>query len=401
MLNLRQFIRLGWTFALCAALCTVALQGRAAGGRDAEYSVNPALHNGKKWRIGYYEGGQYADYEVILKQTVRGLIKLGWMEPLEMSPDNNKEAGGFWRYLAANAKSQFIEFPEDGYYAAGNFDPARRPAVRDELTERLAKKKDLDLVIAMGTWAGQDLATDKHAVPIVVESTSDPIGSGIIKSALDSGLDHVHAKVEPGRYQRQVELFHNIFHFKRLGIVYEDTREGRTFGGVDAVEEVAKARGFEIVRCFAPFNGVSKEQAEESAARCYDDVSKNSDAVYITVHRGVTIAGLPRMLAPLIERKVPTFSMLGSNEVKAGVLMSVAQGNFSYVGQFHAETIARIFNGAKPRDLEQRWNTPPKIAINLGTAKQIGFEPPVDLMLSADEVYEENVGTVGLAPKGN
>lgn len=387
------------TIALCAVLSFAVLPHAYAGSRDAEFSVNPALNNGKRWRIGYYEGGQYADYEVILKQTVRGLIKLGWMEPLEFSAENNKEPGGFWRYLSTAAKSKFIEFVPDGYYAAGNFDPARRPAVKEELTQRLATKKDIDLVIAMGTWAGQDLATDQHSVPVVVESTSDPIGSGIIKSALDSGLDNVHAKVEPGRYQRQVELFHNIFHFKRLGIVYEDTREGRTFAGVDAVEDVAQARGFEIVRCHTPFNGVSKEQAEEGAVRCYEEVSRNSDAVYITVHRGVTLANMSSILAPLIARKIPTFSMLGSNEVKHGVLLSVAQGNFSYVGQFHAETIARIFNGAKPRDLEQRWSTPPKIAINLETARKIGFDPPVDLMLAADEVYEDSGG--GAAPKVN
>jgi ABC-type uncharacterized transport system substrate-binding protein len=399
MFNCKRSLHILLTMVLCAIVSMAVLSAASAGNRDAEFGVNPTLHNGKRWRIAYYEGGQYADYEVILKQTVRGLIKLGWMEPLDMPAENNKEPGAFWRYLSSATKSQYIEFVPDGYYSAGNFDPAKRPVVKEELIDRLANRKDIDLIIAMGTWAGQDLANDRHSVPVIVESTSDPIGSGIIKSALDSGLDHVHAKVEPGRYQRQVELFHNIFHFKKLGIVYEDTREGRTFGGVDAVEEIAKERGFDIVRCQALFNGVSKEQAEEGAIRCYEQVSKDSDAIYVTVHRGVTLANMSRIMAPVIERKIPSFSMLGSNEVKYGVLMSVAQGNFSYVGQFHAETIARVFNGAKPRDLEQRWSTPPKIAINLDTARKIGFEPPVDLMLSADEVYEETVG--GAAPKVN
>jgi ABC-type uncharacterized transport system substrate-binding protein len=370
-----------------------------AGSRDAEYPVNPALNNGARWRVGYYEGGQYADYEVILKQTVRGLIKLGWMDPLDMSPTNNPEAGGFWRYLSQSAKSKYIEFVPDGYYNAGNFEPTKRQPAKDGLIERLKTKKDIDLVIAMGTWAGQDLANDRHSVPVVVESTSDPIGAGIVKSALDSGLDHIHAKVEPGRYQRQVEMFHDFFRFKKLGIVYEDTREGRTFGGVDAVEDVARARGFEIIRCNAPFNGVSKDMAEAASERCYAEVARKSDAVYVTVHRGVTLTNMPKILAPMIAQRIPTFSMLGSNEVKHGVLMSVAQGNFSYVGRFHAETIARIFNGAKPRDLEQRWTTPAKIAINLETAKQIGFKPPVDLMLAADEVYEVIAGE--LSPKLN
>ncbi len=390
-----------WLFAtLVSGLLLMATAPTAtAGSRDSEYSVSPQAPRSERFRIAYYEGGQYADYEVILKQTVRGLIKLGWMEPLEMAPENDPIPGGFWNYLSKNAKSQFIEFVPDGYYAAGNFDPARRQVVKAELIERLSKKKGIDLIIAMGTWAGQDLANDKHAVPVVVESTSDPIGSGIVKSALNSGLDHVHAKVEPGRYQRQLEMFHDFMHFKKLGIVYEDSREGRTFAGVDAAEEVAKARGFELVRCFTPFNGVSKEEAQLGVARCYEEISRSADAVYVTVHRGVTLDNMPNVLGPLIERKIPSFSMLGSNEVKHGVLMSVAQGNFSYVGKFHAETIARILNGAKPRDLEQRWTTPAKIAINLETARRIGFKPPVDLMLAGDEVYDDIAGE--LKPKVN
>ena len=69
-----------WLFTLltCAALVSVAPAAQA-GNRDAEFPITPKTHDGARWKIGYYEGGQYADYEVILKQTVRGLIKLGWM----------------------------------------------------------------------------------------------------------------------------------------------------------------------------------------------------------------------------------------------------------------------------------------------------------------------------------
>jgi ABC-type uncharacterized transport system substrate-binding protein len=377
---------------ISAALVLAASAPAAlAGSRDAEYATTPVQKDGgKRWRVGYYEGGQYTDYEIILKAIVRGLIDLGWVEPLKMDPANNPEAGGFWRYLAANAKSRYIEFVADAYYAPGNFDPSQRAAVKAKVLERL-NGGDIDLMLAFGTWAGQDLANRQHRVPTVVASTSDPIGSGIVASALDSGLDHLHAKVEPGRYQRQVALFHDFFGFKKLGVVYEDSREGRTFGGIDAVEETAKQRGFEIVRCNTPFNGVTRKQAEEGIVRCYNEIAKSADAVYITVHQGVTLDSMERLLAPLIAAKIPTFSMNGTNEVKHGVLMSLSQAGFSDVGRFHAETIARIFNGAKPRDLEQRWYAPAKLAINLETARLIGYQPNVDTMLAADQVYERTL----------
>jgi ABC-type uncharacterized transport system substrate-binding protein len=346
-----------------------------------------AKPGGGKWRIGYYEGGQYPDYEVILKATIRGLVTLGWMEPLDLPRANNPEPGGFWRTLA-NGRSRYLEFVPDAYYAAGDFDAAKRPAVRAELIERLKTRRDLDLVIAMGTWAGQDLATAEHAVPTIVMSSSDPIASRIVRSADDSGFPHLHAKVEPDRYQRQLRLFHEIVPFKRLGLVHEDSVEGRTFGGVAAVEEVARERGFTVVTCHAAFSGVSRAQAEEAASACYEQVAKQADAVYVTVHRGVTARSLPRIVAALTAAKVPSFSMLGSVEVRKGILMSIAQADFSYVGHFHAETIARVFNGAKPGQLAQRWEDPAKIALNIRTAQQIGFNPPVDVLLAADEIYE-------------
>jgi len=90
----------------------------------------------------------------------------------------------------------------------------------------------------------------------------------------------------------------------------------------------------------------------------------------------------------LREAKVPSFAMLGSEEVKKGLLMSLAQADYSYVGLFYAENIARIFNGAQPRSLSQIWIDPAKIALNIETARIIGFDPPVDILLAADEVYE-------------
>ena len=99
-----------------------------------------------------------------------------------------------------------VEFVGDAHYTAGDFDPERRKQVRPEIIERLSQRQDIDLMIAMGTWAGQDLANDAVTTPIVVASTSDPVASKIIPSPDDSGRPNLHAKVEPGRYGRQVEL---------------------------------------------------------------------------------------------------------------------------------------------------------------------------------------------------
>ena len=161
------------------------------------------------------------------------------------------------------------------------------------------------------------------------------------------------------------------------------------------MEEVAKERGFEIVRCFTKDDIPDAKEANQSVVKCCKDLASRADAVYLTAQRGVNNQNLPNILKVLNAQRIPTFSQGGGEEVKYGVLLSIAQAEFRYVGKFHAETIGKIFNGAKPGDLGQIFEDPPKIAINLSTAQTIGYDPPVDILSVADEIYQ----TVAVPPK--
>jgi ABC-type uncharacterized transport system substrate-binding protein len=257
------------------------------------------------------------------------------------------------------------------------------------IIERLNKRKDIDLMIAMGTWAGQDLANDKHSTPTEVISASDPIASGIIKSVEDSGFDHIHAQIDPYRYERQLRVFHDIVGFKKMGICYEDTEAGRSYAAVDTVEKISKERGFQIVRAFTKSDVADTKLAEESVKKAFKDLVKKCDAIYVTVQGGVSYRSIPKLVEITNSHQIPTFSQSGSEEVKYGFLASLSQAGFKYIGEFHAQIIAKILNGAQPRKLRQLFEEPPKIAINLKTAEIIGFDPPVDILLAADEIFQE------------
>ena len=247
------------------------------------------------------------------------------------------------------------------------------------------KQGDIDLMMSLGTWAGQDLANNEHNIPTVAASVSDALASNIIKSAEDSGYDHLHGKIDLKRNTRQIKLFHDIIQFNRLGMVYENTREGRSHAAVQEAKQVARERNFEIVPCYATFSNVPLEQAQKEVTECYTNLAHQVDAVYITRHRGLLVE---QILQPLIEARVPTFSQQGSRDVRVGVLLSIALAGHRYVGMFYGETIAKIFNGAQPRQLTQIFEEPPKIAINIQTAKAIGFEPPIEIFGIADEIYQ-------------
>lgn len=368
-------------------LATAMILGGAA--IAAPHSTGPvAPDTHERWRIGYVESGDYIDYPLTLAETVDGLELLGWLSYTSPRPDG-LSGPELWKWLAQNTDSEWLEFVADAYWRPGNFDAELRAPMRKAIAERIHSTSDIDLIIAMGTWAGQDLRELGPPIPTIVGSVSDAIASGLSESAEDSGRDNLHTRIEPARYQRQLRLFHEIVEFDSLGIVYEDSEAGRSYAAVAAAEQVAREHHFKLEHCHAPSASVTQQQAVANAVDCYAKLAASHvEAVYVTTHRGVTGESVKDIAAIMLRARIPTFSMAGSREVENGLLMSIAQADLSHVGLFHAETIARVLNGAKPRELSQLWVDPPKIALNLTTARRIGFDPPVDILLAADEVYD-------------
>ena len=115
---------------------------------DKQYGVAPRTNKGKKWRIGYHEGGDYSDYQKVLIATVQGLMELGWMEKMEIPPQKGEQTKDLWNWLATHTKSKYIEFVKDAYYSA-NWDKQLRESMNEEIIARLNQRKDIDLMSAI------------------------------------------------------------------------------------------------------------------------------------------------------------------------------------------------------------------------------------------------------------
>ena len=83
------------------------------------------------------------------------------------------------------------------------------------------------------TGFGKQLTSCPHVGYVNFESCS----SGIIKSGQDSGLDHVHAKYEPDRYQKQIKLAYDLLDFSKLGVIYDDTEIGRIYANLEDIKK--------------------------------------------------------------------------------------------------------------------------------------------------------------------
>ncbi len=352
------------------------------------HAASPPAKISKKWRIGYFEGGPWKNYQSSLIATIEALSKLGWIEKISIPPQKDiHDTSALWQWLASNARSRYIQFVADAYYS-NNWDKKMRKETKILLLKRLNKDQDIDLMIVMGTWAGQDLANNDHSVPTIVASVTDPIAAEIIKSADDSGYDHIHARVDPTRYERQIRAFHDLIGFKKLGVPFENSVTGRSFAAIDKIEKVARERQFELVPCYTVYPDT--KEAEADMIRCARELAPKTDAYYAPQYISINPQTLPEILAPLNKYKIPTFSQ-DRDFVRHGLLMTVAIAKFDRLGMFYAKTIAKIINGAKPRDLNQVYEEKVKIAFNKKAAGIIDLRDDIyKLILEiADEVYDE------------
>ena len=91
-----------------------------------------------------------------------------------------------------------------------------------------------------------------------------------------------------------------------------------------------------------------------------------------------------------ITNRIPSFSMIGSKQVKKGVMLSISSDSgHESQGMYNASKIAEIFNGAKPRSLPQNFADPADIAINMNTVDRIGFKMPPSIYKIAHEIYRK------------
>jgi len=381
MKNMKVLIVLLTTlFSVFAPLSHAADQGN--------FSTAPVKNGQQRWKIGYYEGGAYSDYQKILIETVKGLMKLGWIEEQAIPAPQGEQTAQLWRWLSSDINSEYIEFVANAHYSAG-WNEGLRKQRATEVIDRLNGKQDLDLMIAMGTWAGKDLANKRHTTPTMVLSASDPLASGIIQSVEDSGYSHLHASVDPNRYERQIRIFYDVVNFKRLGVAFENSVNGRSYAAIEVLQRLSESKGFELVSCYTLSDISDVVAAEDSVKKCFNELAGKVDAIYVTLQGGINGQSIPALVSIANKHHIPTFSQSGSTEVKQGFLLSLSQAGFRYVGEFHAGTFAKVFNGARPNQLTQLFEEPPKVALNLKTAELVGFNPPLLLLGAADEIYRE------------
>jgi len=296
----------------------------------------------KVWRIGHIYPGKQEPADSVYWDAFRDeLRKLGYAE----------------------GRNLVIDY----HYADGQID--RLPALANEL---IARRPDVIVAVATPAIAAAQRATS--TIPIVMSPSTDPIGSGFVKSFAHPGGNITGVANMAGEaLGKAIELLHSALPTaKRVAVLMSrNPTHPRQYELLDAA---AKRLGLTTVPVVAPAPN-DLEQAFHTIKR------ENCDSLFVLAD-----ATRSEIVSLAAQSAIPAIYQT-SVYVDLGGLASYF-ADLKPVFRRAAHYVDKIFKGANPAEIPVEQPVTFELALNLKTAVALGITFPDSLIARADRVIE-------------
>ena len=307
-----------------------------------------AQQQGKVWRVGFLalRGRPESLNSDVYGAFSQGLRELGYVEGRNLVIE--------WRFA-------------DGKYE-------RLPGLVAELMQL-----NVDVIVAGSNEAASAAQKMTTTFPIVMGATSDPVGSGFVKSLARpggnlTGLTSVSADIGPKHLEMLLSIVPKL---SRVAVLVHPASPAHSTV-LKNIQTAAHRSGVKVV----PVNARTAREIETAFT-----IMKKEKA------EAVIVAGTPlfnqqrRQLAELAAKyRLPSIALFRES-VEAGILMSYGP-SLTDLYRRVAIYVDKILKGAKPGDLPVEQPTKFELVVNLKTAKALGIKIPNSILVRADKVIE-------------
>ncbi len=373
-----------FTAALCTLLTalTSPVQAAPEPAGDHAFTSCPA---GRQWHAAILMSGPSPIYDEAFFYLVKSLSAEGLSthSASAVPPSfilNEEHYQEFSKVSAADC----LHFLADGLYS-GQWNNRTMQDQGDALRLR-AEKGGIDFILAFGTPAGLYSAEHNRPIPVLVCAARSPETTGLSPTGNYTVRPNLHVTKEPLRFITELNMFYDIFRFKRLGVVLDHDPLMQLTQGLGYIKDTAQKRGFELEICYGDVYNQSRERAIAENSRCLKDLASRADAVYLTAHHGTDTSNYLKQIKPLLDAGIPTLAP-DSQSVAMGALISAATPSFESWGRFEAEVIEQLMSGQPTTGIAQYLYNPQVMYLNLRTARAIGWRPPFEILSAADVIY--------------
>jgi putative ABC transport system substrate-binding protein len=239
---------------------------------------------------------------------------------------------------------------------------------------------NVDVIVAAGSPAIRAVQKATTTIPIVMGTTSDPVGGGFVKSLAHpggniTGLSNLGGDIGPKLLELLLSVVPKVF---RVGVLVSPTSSTYISTNWENIQAVAQKAGIKMLLAEVR---TSQEIADAFAMMARE----NAGAVIVSSSAFLGAQG--QQIADLaLKYRLP--SIFGNGlSVEAGGLMGYV-GSRSANFQRAATYVDKIFKGAKPGDLPVEQSETFDLVVNLRTAKALGLTIPRAVLLRTNEVIE-------------
>jgi putative ABC transport system substrate-binding protein len=248
-------------------------------------------------------------------------------------------------------------------------------------SQRIWFVKKVDLIVVSGAPAGVAAKKETFTIPIVMASSGDPVGAGLVASLARPGgnVTGLSALAVELNTKRLEILKDAVPKLPRVGLLHPPCSSVGRDLQLKELRDAAAALKLKLEEIETQLDGKGFERGFQTAKekRVGGIMTTNATSFFTERKRIVELATKYKLPAIYFQREF----------VDDGGLMSYG---VDYIDLYRraAVYVDKILKGAKPADLPVQQATKFEFVINLKSAKQIGLTIPVRVLERANQVMK-------------
>jgi outer membrane protein TolC/ABC-type uncharacterized transport system substrate-binding protein len=269
-----------------------------------------------------------------------------------------------------------VRFPDDLKLQGGWSSQGVKQAM-----DRVLADRRVNLVIALGILATTDVSRRMPgSKPVIAPVAFDPALQGLPLKKGASGIKNLNYLTSLTGFHRHVEAFKEVFPFSRLSVLADRMLLESIPSLESRVREAAEQHGVRLK--IVP--------VDTSAQAALAALPSDTDAVYVSVLPRLPPPEFDRLVAGLIERRLPSFSSLGQREVERGMAVSNSPDvDVRRLARTVATNVQRILSGTDAGQIEVTFARGEHLTINMATVRAIDKWPSFQVLTEADLLNED------------
>lgn len=240
--------------------------------------------------------------------------------------------------------------------------------------DRLLKEASVQIILALGMVASDMIARHPNLTkPVIAPLILDHRAQNIPFQNGTSGVKNLSYIESSKSFTHSLEVFHQVIPFRHVAVL-TDTLIVDAISPLKAfAKTIEKQQGYQI--SFVPV----------SAA-----IPTTVDAVLLAPLVTRSESEIKQLITQLNTRKLPSFSILGREEVEQGVLMSIfPSADYYRFARRIALILQKILLGETAGEQEVLLREGEELVINLSTAEKVGAKPTWEILAEADLIQDE------------